>query len=224
MRRFAITVLSVALIATATPALAGKLNLIHVSGQGAVGFTPDVAHFQLGVRKSGSSVPGAVADHNDTTNAVLQALRTAGIASEDLKTIGFTVRPRYSQGGTIVGYVASSNVQVRTTRIDEIGSLMSVGITAGATDVGGLTFGLVDRDQAVDDALANAVADAERKANALAQATGVQLGAPVSISVGSTPGLMNGGVNFSPESLSSVPIEIGSHQVRASVELVYDFN
>ena len=53
---------------------------------------------------------------------------------------------------------------------------MSIGATEGANHVSGLKFCLIDQDPAVEYTLTIAVADAKRKANALKQAAGMQLG------------------------------------------------
>ena len=60
-------------------------------------------------------------------------------------------------------------------------------VGAGANDIGNISFEVTQASKLLDDAREKAVADARRKAEIYARATGVTLGAPLSVSEGGAP-------------------------------------
>ena len=57
---------------------------------------------------------------------------------------------------------------------------IAAGVSAGANDIGGINFTVSNASKLLDDARAQAIADARRKAQIYAKAAGVTLGAPIS--------------------------------------------
>jgi uncharacterized protein YggE len=90
----------------------------------------------------------------------------------------WTPRPRNPEPNwqpAIVGYKITSQMRIRTARLDLAGKIISSGVDAGANDIGNVVFDLADqrtsRSEAIQDAAANALADAK----VLAEAAGVKL-------------------------------------------------
>jgi len=123
---------------------------------------------------------------------VLVALKGAGIEEKDYQTSRLSLQPesapnRSSGPATIVGYRASNRVTIRLRDVTKVASVIDTLVGAGANDIGGINFTVSQASKLLDDAREQAIADARRKAEIYAKATGVTLGAPLSISEGSTP-------------------------------------
>jgi uncharacterized protein YggE len=73
-------------------------------------------------------------------------------------------------------YVATNMVTVVTRNLDQVGRLIDLGLGAGANNINSLYYDLTDRTSAESGALADAVADAKRQAEVMAQAAGGRLG------------------------------------------------
>ena len=92
-----------------------------------------------------------------------------------------------------------------------------------AIRINGLSFGIGDTAKAQGRARELAVGDARTQAEQLAKAAGVKLGALRTIRTSAEP--VVGPQQFNTEAAvakASVPIEAGSLEVSASVQLVYD--
>jgi uncharacterized protein YggE len=75
-------------------------------------------------------------------------------------------------------------VTVRLRDVTKAASTIDLLVGAGATDIGGINFIVSNASKLLDEARSEAIADARRKAEIYANAAGVTLGAPLSISEG----------------------------------------
>jgi uncharacterized protein YggE len=171
-----------------------------------------------------------VEDHADTAEAasganaaamqkVIAALRKAGVAEKDLQTVNLSVEPEYNDAGTkVLGYTASNSV-CATTSVASAGSVAEAGLGAGADRISGPNLTKADSTKLYDDALRAAVADARSRADVLADAAGVEVGAVVSIQEGSEPSypVAYDLAMASPEA----PIEPGTQDIEATVTITY---
>ena len=155
---------------------------VTVSGTATIRSDPDEATVTLGVVTHAVSAEAAMRDNAKRMQEVIEALRGAGVAPDDIATAWINLHPRYDDAGnTIIGYTAENQVHATVRDMDGIGRVIDAAIDAGANLTSGISFGLSDESRGVEDALADAVADARSKAEALAVATGAQLGSVVRI-------------------------------------------
>jgi hypothetical protein len=123
---------------------------------------------------------------------VLSALKGAGIAEKDYQTSRLSLQPQYAPNrpgpSPVVGYRASNRVTIRVRDVSKIANVIDTLVGAGANEIGGINFMVSQASKLLDDARAQAVADARRKAEIYAKAAGVMLGAPLSISEEGAPG------------------------------------
>jgi uncharacterized protein YggE len=161
---------------------------VTVTGFGRVSAPPDLAHVAAGVVAESARATDAVQQASAAMQKVLAALDKAGIDKKDVQTSHFDVSPIFADTsrmphGTpqITGYRASNQVQVEVRGVDKVGGVLDALVAAGANDVGGVTFGIADRAPLEDEARKKAVADARRKAELFAAATGATLGHVLSI-------------------------------------------
>lgn len=168
----------------AGPALAkdkDRPGRITITGEGTVMVSPDMASLTLGVSSQAATAAEALAANTTQLAAVLERLKAAGIAERDLQTSGLNLGPRqeYSNDGKppkIVGYEASNMLNVQVRDLGKLGGILDSAVGDGANTFNGLTFALTDPAPALDEARAKAVAEARRKAEQIASASGVSLG------------------------------------------------
>jgi len=190
---------------------------ITVNGTGSVTTVPDRATFSFGADARATTAKAAISQANDAAGAVAAALKKAGVASADLQTSQISLEPQTTDDGTrVTGYVASSSVTA-TTSVANAGSLVDAAVDAGATSVSGPSLSRADTDALYRDALKQAVADARSKAEALAAASGLTLGAVRTVVEG-------GGapVPLPMAASAAAEIEPGTQSVGATVTVTFD--
>lgn len=158
---------------------------IVVTGTGEATARPDIAVISAGVVVQGGTASAALADNVRAMNAVLQQLRTSGLADADVQTSELSVTPLYESRPPerettapprIIGYQVSNRVTARVRDIDRLGAVLDALVNAGATNVDGPWFDIADPEQVLGQARDAAVADALARARRYAAAAGVRLG------------------------------------------------
>jgi uncharacterized protein len=231
MRSLALGALAL-LILPAVPAAAAQeetLRRLVVTGTGEASARPDVAVISAGVVVQADTARAALAENTRAMNAVLEELRAAGLAAEDIQTAQFAVTPLYEsrqpdpqrpEPPRIVGYQVSNQVSARVRDVDRLGATLDALVGAGANSIDGLYFDLADPKQVQGEARDAAVADALAKARRYAAAAGVELGEIISIEEGGSyppPRPM-----MRAEAMAaSVPIEPGQSELSASVTITF---
>jgi uncharacterized protein YggE len=161
---------------------------VTVSGSATVRSQPDEATVTLGVQTRALTAEAAMRDNANRMREVIAAVRDEGVAADDIATAWVSLYPQYDQNGIgIEGYIAENQVSVTVRSMQAVGRVIDVAVDAGANLTSGIAFGLSDESAGVEQALAEAVADAREKALALAEAAGAGLGAVVSVSETGAP-------------------------------------
>ena len=187
MKRIFILLLALAAALLPLSALAqkGTPATVTVNGSATVSVPADYAKVNLGVETSAAAVADALKENAARIDAVLAALRGAGIAAEDIVTDRFYVYTQYDYAeGRTRSYQVSNALTVTVRDLAQIGSVIDLAMDAGANTCGGITFYSNAADQAADEALAAAIAEARRRAILAAEAGGMTLGRLVSLQEG----------------------------------------
>ena len=201
-----------------TVTMAEQEHVITVNATAEVKVSPDKASFNVTITTQGATADEASAANAEPTNAVIAALKAAGVADEDIQTTYTNLYPRYGfaeepasdmaymyGGNDIVGYEMYTNIQVTGVDIDDVTNLMGACVAAGATGVDGLRYYASTYDEAYADALAQAVTASREKAQILATAAGVTLGRVVNI----TEGYSYSGYRYSTDDVAMESDEAG---------------
>jgi uncharacterized protein YggE len=193
---------------------------ITVTGNGTVNATPDKASFDFGVQVNAATAQDAISKDNEQAQAIIDALKNAGIPASDIQTSSVSLWPQTSNDGqTITGYQASNDVTV-TSPIGKAGSLVDAAVRAGANNVYGPNLSVGDQSSYYAQALKIAVQDAETQAKAIAAASGLTLGGILHITnQSSQPSPIFYGAMA--EKAMATPIEAGTQQIDASVTVTY---
>jgi uncharacterized protein YggE len=167
---------------------AGEGRTITVIAEGEARAEPDVAFVGAGVQEDGETPREALAAVNDRMAGILDALRAAGIAPEDIQTSGLNLfaltgppAPGSSGPPRTFGYRASNMVSVTIRDITRVEAIVEVVLGAGVTNLNFLRFAFADEDELHQRALADAVGRARPLAEATARAAGLTLGPVASI-------------------------------------------
>lgn len=168
-----------------SPDVQSSDRTVSTSGVAIVRSSPDEAIVSLGVRTDAETAQEAMQANAERMNDVIAALLDAGLDDGDLATASINLYPRWSDTGTeVVGFTAENQVTVTVHDLGRVGAIIDRGVEAGANVASGITFRVSNGNEAADRALAEAVADARRKAELLADAADAELGAVVSIAEG----------------------------------------
>ena len=127
---------------------------VIVIGEGSVSLTPDYAQIESGVTSRARTVKEASDANSKLMGVITSALLEAGIEQMDLQTSRFSVQPVYAPQEPrteqkLVGYSVSNHIRVKIRQIDKVGEILDRLVTAGATDVGNISF-LVSDPQNLD--------------------------------------------------------------------------
>lgn len=161
--------------------------MISVTGEATISTPPDLSQIEAGVTTDAKTAREASEANNVAMSKVLAALKSAGIPEKDFQTSRLSLQPQYtnpnrSSPSVLSGYRATNRVAVKLRDISKLAGVIDTVTAAGANDIGGINFAVSNASKLLDDARAEAVADARRKAEIYAKAAGVSLGAPLSIS------------------------------------------
>ncbi len=161
---------------------------ISVTGEGEAVAKPDVATFSFTITEKNADAVAAQTAANQKSNDLTEALKAAGVEEKDIKTDYYNQYPvyKYEEVPCRVGmYCPSEQVEdgfevsismtVKVRDIAKSGELVALAGEKGATNIGGVTFEVDDESVIKDEARAKAIADAKRKAEALAKDLGVEL-------------------------------------------------
>ena len=204
---------------------------IVVTGRAASELAPDHALVSVGVQTKGATAAAALDENSAGAAKIGDAARAFGIAPADIRTGQVSLGPAFRNvrdpsGGFEQkpdGYAATNNVEMRVRDLPRLGEFLRRFVEGGANRIGGLSFGVSDRRGAERNAAAAAVADARRNADALAAAAGVRLGRVEGIrSVPSDGGPVRAmRMHAMPAPAPDVPVEAGSLEVSAAVEVTF---
>jgi len=192
---------------TAISPLGPNSALLSISAEGRSRRTPDLAQFSAGVVTAGRTAAEAMAANSRQMDAVIAALRRAGVAERDIQTSAISLQPRFSdpereaqlrarqmrepyvppaepEPPRIIGYEARNNVQVRVRRLGEMGKVIDALVSVGANEINGPSFTLDEPKAAQDEARVEAIATGRQRAELYARAAGMRVVRILSISEG----------------------------------------
>jgi uncharacterized protein YggE len=196
---------------------------ITASGTATVVTVPDEATFTFGVDARGDTASAALSAASAATKRITDAIKDAGVDAKDIQTENISLSTVTSSDGRhIDGFAASASITVHAKDLDSAGQLVDAAVAAGANNVYGPSLSRSDADELAEKALADAVADARRKAEALAEAAGGSLGKVIAVTEsGSTVPPMPYAAREAALA-TDVAIEPGTQEIQSSVTVVFE--
>ena len=194
---------------------------ITVSGTGTVSATPNQAVFSFGVSTRNKTAVQALAADSAEMQKLFDALKAAGVPAESIQTSSVSLSPVTSdQGDAIIGYTASNSVTATIASLSRAGEIVDAAVAAGANQVDGPNLTVSDQSALYRAALKAAIVDARVKAQALADASGLHVGAVSSVQEDAGNGPITYDAAKAPA--PSTPIQAGTQQISATVTVIFD--
>lgn len=142
----------------------------------------DTAVLTVGFHIYGKDQDGAYADASKTSNAIMTAVKAAGVPKEAIESAEQSLNPlepngdadkaRFAQG---IRFEFSQSWHV-TVPADAVANILHIAITAGANDSGGIQWELKKDDALEAEAAKKALEHARQIAAQMAEGLGVKLG------------------------------------------------
>lgn len=151
---------------------------IAVNGSGEVRISADTAVISLGINARDKDVLNAQQKVNECIAAIRGALIEKGVKEENINTDYMNIYPIYDYQNDqeqLSAYNASTTLAIRVTDMESVGSLIDAAFAAGANTLNGISFSASDTEEAKAEAMKKAVQDARKKAEILAEASGLKL-------------------------------------------------
>jgi uncharacterized protein YggE len=221
------------LLGACAPAGNANVRTLSVSGSGEAMLSPDIAYIYVGVHTEDATAAEATTANTAQTEGLIQALRDFGIDANDIRTTNFSIYPmeRYDPSTGLPSgekvYAVDNTVYVTVRNLEQLGDLLDAAVQAGANTVNSVQFDVEEKDEALQQARADAVKDAEAQAQALAQAAGLSLGEIRSISFADAypypifDGKGGGGM-AAEQAAAAVPIQPGQLTFNVNVSVTYE--
>lgn len=161
-------------------------TVLEVVSEGKTTRAPDLAVINTGVVTQALTAAAALSDNAARVKRVIAALKGAGVADRDIRTLNISLQPQYRYAENtppaITGYQASNSVVVRFRDIARAGTILDSLVREGANQIDGPTLSLDKPEEALDEARADALAKARVRAGFYARLAGLQVDHILSIS------------------------------------------
>jgi uncharacterized protein YggE len=206
---------------------------MSVSAEGKTTVTPDLAQASFSVVSRGKN-PTDLADmNNQKMSAVINFLKSEGLADKDIKTTAYNLSPDYQYEpktgrSTITGYTLTQTVSVKMRDFKKVPEIIGGLTPLGINEIGGINFSVEDPEKFLVTARADAFGKAQAKAAEMAAGNGVRLGRIVNImeSQGTPPtpyyqAESRAGTMAAP-AVAVPTIEPGSEELTDQVFLTYE--
>lgn len=161
-------------------------RMIVVSGSAERKIVPDEAYVNVTIGSTNMQLEPAKADHDKKLKEVLRIAKDAGINKAQIKTQNSATQRIYEWANkkrTFKGYRVLTQILLTVKDVSSVGELQSklnaLGLEKDESENWGsvinVRYGVSDSDQLRDDILSDAVKNAHKKAEAMAQAAGTSV-------------------------------------------------
>jgi uncharacterized protein YggE len=210
----------------ALPAGAADLRTIAMTGHGEARGRPDLATIQAGVITIAPTAAAALSANSTHMNAVFAALKKLGVPDRNIQTSGFSVFPQYDSSNPrrLTGYQVSNTVSVRLEDVNRAGPALDALVAAGANQMYGIGFDIAKPEPLLDQARADAVADARHRAQVYAKAAGLTLGSIQSISENGASAQPRPMYRMAAMAADATPVAPGEETLSANVTIVWEIH
>lgn len=203
-------------------------HTITIDGEGRVTGKPDIATVTMGTESHGVDVATAQEANSETMNNIISELKAMDISEDDIQTSSYNVyedvvwnadTETYDSNGWIV----SNYVTVKVRDTAKLPNVLAMAGQNGITNISGPTFTIDDTTNLKNEARNKAIAEAQKKARAVASSLGLE----VESVVGYNEWSPSTGYDFYSSSAMfdssySLPtIETGSSEVVLNVSITY---
>ncbi|MDO5378595.1 MAG: SIMPL domain-containing protein [Clostridia bacterium] len=221
------------LIVTAGLALADGEADITAQGTATITASPDMVSLMANASVSGDTVAQAQEKVSQIIEQATAKLIELGVAEDEIVTSNYSFYLMYNYEATddlgrnvITGYQANHTLKITLSDTEMLDSVLGVISDSGMGEVYDVSYGIKNRSELYQDALALAISAAEQKALKMAEAGGLTITGVESITENQTYADGYGYANVADARESATGtgsgIRAGSVSVSASVTAVYE--
>lgn len=172
-----LTVLPILPLQAADVQIVAQNPVVELTVNEEVESTPDRVQVTAGVVTDAQTAVEALRQNAVDMRRVIDRIKAAGIAERDIQTANLSVSPRwdYDQGQQrqiFRGYRAANQVSIRFADVKRVGPVLDALVSAGANDINGPLFSVVDDERYKAEARRRAMARAQRQAEEYARGAG----------------------------------------------------
>ena len=201
---------------------------ITVTSSSKVSVAPDVAQISVTITSEGDDATLAKNAGEKPMKKVLAALEKLGVPKEEIQTTYTDLSPIWDESGETGRYQLRTTLSVGGLAIENVAPTIDACVEAGASEISGPVYYVDSYDECYREALASAIEQAQTEAEAIAQASGTNLGQIMSVSEGYqdaslayTKSAANADEEMTLDAGGMAPIEPGTVDVTAEVTVSY---
>ena len=209
-------------------------GIISVQGNGKASSEPNTVLISLEIIVEGEDLDDASSESSKIYRSLTSSLKRIGIEEENIETNYYNVNPMYAypenESPRIDGYrvVHAINVKSTVKNYDELGKesgkIVDTAIRAGVISVGNIQFVLDEEseEKLQEEALRDAIQNAKRKGEYMANELDIKLGEVKSVSEGAyttNPDMMS--LRFAAEADFAPSFSPKDYEVTASVSVIF---
>ena len=217
----------------ATPVVADTMfraTTLNLSAYGESEVAPDKATISLGVTTDAPTAEAAIRENASKMSRVIASLKKAGLTDREIQTSNLSLNPQYvyqeNLPPRLTGYQASNQVIITVRELNRLGQVVDATVNAGATNVGGISFGVEDSTESENRARLEAVDNLRAKADLYAKAMGYRVARLVTLNEGSSyappPPPMPVMMRSEAANFDSPPVSPGEVKVRVDISATYE--
>ncbi|GIW46856.1 MAG: putative conserved lipoprotein LpqG [Deltaproteobacteria bacterium] len=211
---------------------ATQKSTLKVTGKGEVKVKPDVAYLRLSVETTSPRASEAVYQNAEKMEKVIDKLGSLIGKEDEISTTGYNLSPVYqydekTRRSVLTGYRVLNQVEIETSRLNDIGKLIDSAIQSGVNRVESVRFDTRKKSDYKKQALVKAVNEAREIAEIVASASGVKIvkvlrispsyESPIPVYKEITP------ARGIPSEITT-PIEPGEVTIQASVSILFEID
>ena len=232
----AIMLLAIAVMPLAAADIPDYIPTISVSGSAEVSMKPDTAYFSITASFTEETTEEARAKVSEMIGNAAEILTSEfGLSADDLSTSYISASPEYQwkdDERILIGQKAVQTLEITLHDIDSIGPVYDRLMSLSGISISDVTLDKEDKSEEYRQARMDAVRDAYSKAEAFAQAAGVEVGSILSITDGTSYGtplyrsanLMLASADAAYAEASPTVFYSGEITVSASVSIIYSIS
>ena len=176
----AITLLAIAVMPLAAADIPDSIPTISVSGSAEVSMKPDTAYFSITASFTEETTEEARAKVSEMIGNAAEILTSEfGLSADDLSTSYISASPEYQwkdDERILIGQKAVQTLEITLHDIDSIGPIYDRLMSLSGISISDVTLDKEDKSEEYRQARMEAVRDAYSKAEAFAEAAGVEVG------------------------------------------------
>ena len=218
-RRTLTAALAALALAGVAPGFAAEPGTIVVQGSGSVPVAPDLVDVVIGVETIDAKPAQAIDANSAAIGQVIADAVRAGIDRKDIQTNILQLNRVSDPTDKIARFRASNAVRLRLRDVGRLGAVLRDLVGSGANQIQGVRFSVENPAPHLDAARRQAVTDARRKAEVLAEAAGQRLDGVLEITDSTLDQRPVPMAREAALSAAEVPVEAGQIFLRAAVSI-----